>query len=63
MPSNMTRLKIETDQDAITRGQKVLIHDDLPANRGKEIAIRASEWIKMCGGRIAGFSFILILLP
>ncbi len=51
--------EIEIHKDAIIGGHKVLIHDDLLATGGT--AIGASELVKMSGGEIAGFSFIVEL--
>lgn len=48
---------IEMHTDAITKGQKVLIHDDLLATGGSAAA--AAELIQKCGGEIAGFSFLV----
>jgi len=45
--------------DAVTAGQNVLIHDDLLATGGSAAA--AAELVKQCGGRIAGFSFLVNL--
>lgn len=51
--------EIEVHKDAIKSGQRVLIHDDLLATGGT--AIGAAELIKMSGGGVAGFSFIVEL--
>ena len=51
--------EIEIHKDAIDKGQKVLIHDDLLATGGTAIA--AAELVKMSGGEIAGFSFLVEL--
>ena len=51
--------EIEIHKDAITAGQNVLIHDDLLATGGTAIA--AAELIKMCGGKVAGYSFLVEL--
>ena len=50
---------VEIHKDALESGQKVLIHDDLLATGGTAKA--ASELVKMCGGEVAGFSFIVEL--
>ena len=51
--------EIEIHKDAIARGQNVLIHDDLLATGGT--AIGAAELVKISGGEVAGFSFIVEL--
>ncbi|WP_462249415.1 adenine phosphoribosyltransferase [Ekhidna sp.] len=51
--------EIEIHKDAIDKGQKILIHDDLLATGGTAIA--AAELVKMSGGEIAGFSFLVEL--
>jgi adenine phosphoribosyltransferase len=48
---------IEMHTDAVAKGQKVLIHDDLLATGGSAAA--AAELIQKCGGEIAGFSFLV----
>jgi adenine phosphoribosyltransferase len=50
---------IEMHTDAISHGQNVLIHDDLLATGGSASA--AVELIQKCGGKIAGFSFLVNL--
>ena len=50
---------IEMHTDAVTQGQNVLIHDDLLATGGSAAA--AAELIQKCGGKIAGFSFLVSL--
>lgn len=50
---------IEMHTDAITKGTKVLIHDDLLATGGSAAA--AAELVKVCGGEVAGFSFLVSL--
>jgi adenine phosphoribosyltransferase len=45
--------------DAISHGQNVLVHDDLLATGGSASA--AAELIQKCGGKIAGFSFLVNL--
>jgi adenine phosphoribosyltransferase len=51
--------EIEIHKDAIVEGQRVLIHDDLLATGGT--AVGAAELIKLSGGEMAGFSFIVEL--
>ena len=51
--------EIEIHRDAIRKSQRILIHDDLLATGGTAIA--AAELIKMSGGEIAGFSFLVEL--
>lgn len=51
--------EVELHEDALETGQNVLIHDDLLATGGTAAA--ASELVKMLGGKIAGFAFILEL--
>ncbi len=51
--------EIEMHEDTVTKGMNVLIHDDLLATGGTAIA--ASELIKMQGGDIAGYSFLVDL--
>lgn len=51
--------EVEIHKDAILKDQKVLVHDDLLATGGTAIA--AAELIKMSGGKIAGFSFLVEL--
>jgi adenine phosphoribosyltransferase len=50
---------IEMHTDAISHGQNVLIHDDLLATGGSASA--SAALIHKCGGRIAGFSFLINL--
>ena len=50
---------IEMHEDAVQRGQNVLIHDDLLATGGSADA--AAELIKKCGGNIYGFNFLVAL--
>lgn len=50
---------VEIHEDAITKGSKVLIHDDLLATGGTAIA--AAELVKMQEGEVAGFSFVVAL--
>lgn len=51
--------KVEIHEDALTQGQKVLIHDDLLATGGTAAA--AAELVLRLGGSVAGFSFIVSL--
>ena len=51
--------EIEIHKDAIIGGQNVLIHDDLLATGGT--AIGAAELVRISGGMVAGFSFIVEL--
>jgi len=48
---------VEIHDDAIEKGQHVLIHDDLLATGGSADA--AAELVKKCGGEIAGFNFLV----
>jgi adenine phosphoribosyltransferase len=48
---------VEIHDDAIEKGQHVLIHDDLLATGGSADA--AAELVKKCGGKIAGFNFLV----
>lgn len=50
---------IEMHVDAITKGERVLIHDDLLATGGSAKA--AAELIQQQGGEIAGFNFLISL--
>jgi adenine phosphoribosyltransferase len=50
---------IEMHTDAIQKGQRVLIHDDLLATGGSAEA--AAHLVQQCGGEIAGFSFLVSL--
>jgi adenine phosphoribosyltransferase len=50
---------IEMHTDAIVPGDQVLIHDDLLATGGSASA--AAELVKMCGGEIASFNFLVSL--
>jgi adenine phosphoribosyltransferase len=50
---------IEMHTDAIKKGQRVLIHDDLLATGGSAEA--AAELITKCGGVVAGFDFLVSL--
>ncbi|MEO9474523.1 MAG: adenine phosphoribosyltransferase [Cyclobacteriaceae bacterium] len=51
--------EIEMHIDAVSPGQKIMIHDDLLATGGSAGA--ASELIKKAGGEVFGFSFIIEL--
>jgi adenine phosphoribosyltransferase len=50
---------MEMHQDAIAKGQRVLMHDDLLATGGTMVA--ASEMVKQLGGTIAGYAFLISL--
>jgi adenine phosphoribosyltransferase len=50
---------IEMHNDAIVKGDKVLIHDDLLATGGSADA--AAELIKKCHGDVFGFNFLVKL--
>jgi adenine phosphoribosyltransferase len=50
---------IEMHTDAISRGSKVLIHDDLLATGGSAEA--AARLIEKCGGIVHGFNFVVSL--
>lgn len=50
---------IEVQEDLITKGQKVLIHDDLLATGGTAQA--AASLIQEIGGSVAGFLFLIEL--
>lgn len=51
--------EIEIHSDALKKGQKVLIHDDLLATGGSADA--AAQLIHKCGGVVFGFNFIVEL--
>lgn len=50
---------IEVHTDAIDKGDKVLIHDDLLATGGSAAA--AAFLVEKCGGTVAGFNFLVSL--
>lgn len=50
---------IEMHVDAVQKGERVLIHDDLLATGGSASA--AAELIQKCGGEVAGFNFLVEL--
>ncbi|HMP98371.1 MAG TPA: adenine phosphoribosyltransferase [Cyclobacteriaceae bacterium] len=50
---------IEMHEDAIQKGWRVLIHDDLLATGGTAAA--AGQLVQQAGGEVAGFSFIINL--
>jgi len=50
---------VEIHRDAITRGERILIHDDLLATGGTIAA--ASELVRRLGGKIVGLSFLIEL--
>jgi len=49
--------EIEMHKDSVQKGWNVLVHDDLLATGGTAAA--AAELIKMEGGHVAGFSFLI----
>ncbi len=51
--------EIEMHIDSVTKDMKVLVHDDLLATGGTALA--AAQLIKMQGGSVAGFSFLVEL--
>lgn len=53
------RATIEMHTDALQKGQKVLIHDDLLATGGSAAA--AAELIQKCGGIVESFNFLVSL--
>ena len=50
---------IEMHEDAVTKGTRVLVHDDLLATGGTAQA--AGSLIQQLGGKVAGFSFVINL--
>ena len=50
---------IEVHKDAIEKDQKILVIDDLLATGGTAEA--AGKLVKMCGGKVAGFLFVINL--
>ena len=48
---------VEMHVDAVQKGERVLIHDDLLATGGSASA--AAELIQKCGGEVAGFNFLV----
>lgn len=50
---------IEMHTDAVTNGDRVLIHDDLLATGGSAEA--AAELIRQCGGEVTAFNFLVDL--
>lgn len=50
---------IEVHQDAVAKGQRVLVHDDLLATGGTAVA--AGKLVQKLGAEIAGFSFLINL--
>ncbi len=48
---------IEMHTDAISNGQRVLIHDDLLATGGSANA--AAHLVQKCGGQVVGFNFLV----
>lgn len=51
--------EIEMHKDAVVPGLRVLIHDDLLATGGTAKA--AAELVKIAGGEVAGFNFLIEL--
>ena len=51
--------EVEIHKDALQKGMNVLVHDDLLATGGTAKA--AAELIKMSGGKVIGFSFLVEL--
>lgn len=51
--------EVEIHKDGIKNGQRILVHDDLLATGGTAVA--AAELIKISGGEVAGFSFLVEL--
>lgn len=51
--------EIEMHTDAVKKGDKVLIHDDLLATGGSAEA--AAKLIQQAGGEVAGFDFLITL--
>lgn len=50
---------LEIQEEAITAGDSVLIHDDVLATGGTAIA--AAQLVQNAGGKVAGFNFVLEL--
>jgi len=50
---------IEIHKDAVSRGERILLHDDLLATGGTAVA--ACQLIEQLGGTIAGLSFLIEL--
>lgn len=51
--------EVEIHKDGIKSGQRVLVHDDLLATGGTAVA--AAELVKLAGGKVVGFSFLVEL--
>lgn len=51
---------LEIHKDAISPGDRVVIHDDLLATGGTARAAR--QLVEYCGGEVSGFSFIIEIL-
>lgn len=51
--------EVEMHVDTVKKGWNVLVHDDLLATGGTAVA--AAELIKMQGGNVAGFAFVIEL--
>lgn len=50
---------IEMHTDAVSKGENILIHDDLLATGGSAAA--AAELVKQCGGEVVAFNFLVNL--
>lgn len=51
--------EVEMHEDSVSPGMRVLVHDDLLATGGTAAA--AAELVRMQGGELAGFSFLIEL--
>lgn len=51
--------EVEMHVDSVRSGMRVLVHDDLLATGGTAVA--AAELVRMQGGTVAGFSFLIEL--
>jgi len=51
--------EIEIHKDALNKGAKALVHDDLLATGGTAKAV--AELVEIAGGKVAGFSFLIAL--
>ena len=51
--------EVEMHVNSVKRGMRVLVHDDLLATGGTAMA--AAELVRMQGGQVAGFSFLIEL--